>query len=70
MRQVSPAGVDVCFHTHLACISCPHAPWVQTVFPSPGQLLNQGIKPVSPVLAGRFFNTESLAASYMGIFRL
>jgi len=27
-------------------------------FPSPGDLLDPGIKPVSPALAGRFFTTE------------
>ena len=31
--------------------------WV--VFPSPGDLLNPGIQPESPALAGRFFTTES-----------
>ena len=27
-------------------------------FPSPGDLLDSGIKPASPALAGRFFTTE------------
>jgi len=27
-------------------------------YPSPGDLLDPGIKPVSPVLAGGFFTTE------------
>ena len=27
-------------------------------FPSPGDLLNLGIQPASPALAGRFFTTE------------
>ena len=32
--------------------------WSGLPFPSPGDLLNPGIEPVSPVLAGRFFTTE------------
>ena len=29
--------------------------WSELLFPSPGDLPNPGIKPVSPALAGRFF---------------
>ena len=32
--------------------------WSGLPFPSPGDLPNPGIKPVSPVLAGKFFTTE------------
>ena len=32
--------------------------WSGLLFPSPGELLEPGIKPASPVLAGRFFTTE------------
>ena len=32
--------------------------WSGLPFPSPGDLLNPGIKPSSPTLAGRFFTTE------------
>ena len=32
--------------------------WSGLPFPSPGDLLNPGIKPVSPALAGKFFTTE------------
>ena len=32
--------------------------WSGLPFPSPGDLLDPGIKPVSPALAGRFFTTE------------
>ena len=32
--------------------------WSGFSFPSPGDLPNLGIKPVSPALAGRFFTTE------------
>ena len=32
--------------------------WSGVSFPSPGDLLNPGIKPASPALAGRFFTTE------------
>ena len=32
--------------------------WSGLPFPSPGDLLDPGIKPVSPALAGGFFTTE------------
>ena len=32
--------------------------WSGPPFPSPGDLPNPGIKPVSPALAGKFFTTE------------
>ena len=32
--------------------------WNRLSFPSPGDLPNPGMEPTSPVLAGRFFNTE------------
>ena len=32
--------------------------WSGLPFPSPGNLPDQGIKPVSPALAGGFFTTE------------
>jgi len=32
--------------------------WSRLPFPSPGHLLNPGIKPASPALVGRFFTTE------------
>ena len=32
--------------------------WSMLPFPSPGDLPDPGIKPVSPVLADRFFTTE------------
>ena len=32
--------------------------WSGFPFPSPGELPNKGIKPMSPELAGRFFTTE------------
>ena len=32
--------------------------WSGLPFPSPGDLPDPGIKPVSPALAGRFFTTE------------
>ena len=32
--------------------------WSQFPFPSPGDLLNPGIKPTSPAMAGGFFTTE------------
>ena len=33
--------------------------WIGLPFPSPGDLLNLGIEPVSSALAGVFFTTES-----------
>ena len=33
--------------------------WSGLPFPSPGHLLNPGIEPASPALAGRFFTTKS-----------
>ena len=32
--------------------------WSELPFPSPGDLPNPGIEPVSPALVGRFFTTE------------
>ena len=32
--------------------------WSRLPFPSPGDLPDPGIEPVSPALAGRFFTTE------------
>ena len=32
--------------------------WCELSFPSPGDLPNPGIEPVSPALAGRFFTTD------------
>ena len=32
--------------------------WSGLLFPSPGDLPDPGIEPVSPALAGRFFTTE------------
>ena len=34
--------------------------WSGLPFPSPGDLPNRGIEPVSPALAGGFFTTEPL----------
>ena len=34
--------------------------WQGLPFPSPGELPDPGIKPMSPALAGRFFTTELL----------
>ena len=33
--------------------------WSELPFPSPWDLVNPGVKPLSPVLAGEFFTTES-----------
>jgi len=33
--------------------------WSELPFPSSGDLLNPGIKPVSPALVGGFFTSES-----------
>ena len=33
--------------------------WSGLSFPSPGELLDPGIEPVSPALAGGFFTTET-----------
>ena len=32
--------------------------WKELSFPPPGNLLDSGIEPASPALAGRFFTTE------------
>ena len=34
-------------------------------FPPPGGLLNPGIKPTSPALAGEFFNTDPLGKPWL-----
>ena len=36
------------------------SPFINTPFPSPGDLPDLGIEPVSPALAGRFFITKPL----------
>ena len=38
--------------------------WSGLPFPSPGNLPNPGIEPVSPALAGRFFTTALLGKSW------
>ena len=38
--------------------------WNGLPFPSPGNLPELGIEPVSPTLAGRFFTTESPGTPY------
>ena len=38
--------------------------WSRLPFPSPGDLPNPGIVPMSPVLAGRFFITEPAGKAY------
>ena len=40
--------------------------WSGLPFPSPGDLLDPGIKPVSPALAGGFFSTEPRGKSNGG----
>ena len=35
--------------------------WSELPFPTPRDLSDPGIEPVSPVLAGKFFTTEPLA---------
>ena len=40
--------------------------WRGLSFPSPGDLPDPRIKPVSPTLAGRFFTTESLGNNTPG----
>ena len=37
------------------------------LFPSPGDLSDPGIKPISPILAGRFLTTEPQGKSYIYI---
>ena len=60
-------GMDACMH--VSVLSRPQAPlsmgfprqeyWSGLQFPSPGDLSDPGIEPVSPALAGGFFTTES-----------
>ena len=40
--------------------------WSRLPFLSPGDLPNPGIKPMSPVLAGRFFTTEPPMKPFVG----
>ena len=44
--------------------------WSALPFPSPGNLPDKGIKPVSPALAGRYFITEHLGSPSNMIFGL
>ena len=39
--------------------------WSGLPFPSPGNLPDPGIEPVSPALAGRFFTAEPLGSPYI-----
>ena len=39
--------------------------WSELPFPSPGDLLDPGIEPASPALAGRFFTAEPPLAAYL-----
>ena len=39
--------------------------WSALPFPSPGNLLETGIEPTSPALAGGFFTTEPLGKPYL-----
>ena len=41
--------------------------WSELPFPSPGDLPDSGIEPVSPVLVGGFFNTEPSGKSIKNI---
>ena len=41
--------------------------WSGLTFPSPGDLLNPGIKPASPALADGFFTTEPPGKPKMGV---
>ena len=38
--------------------------WSGLTFPTPGDLCDPGIKPVSPALADRFFTTEPASLTY------
>ena len=40
--------------------------WSGLLFPSPGDLPDPGIEPVSPALAGRFFTAEPLGKPLIG----
>jgi len=40
--------------------------WSGLPFPSPGDLPDPGIKPVSPALIGRFFTTDPPGKPYCG----
>ena len=41
--------------------------WSGLPFPSPGDLLDPGIEPATPALAGRFFTTEPPGKSNAGV---
>ena len=41
--------------------------WSGLLFPSPGDLPNPGIKPLSPALTGRFFTVESPGKPFSSI---
>ena len=73
-RSVMSDSVTSCAVAHLAPLS-----WnflgkntgVGLLFPSPGDLPDPGIKPTSPVLAGRFFTAEQAEKhSYMASWSL
>ena len=55
---LQPHGLYVACQAPLSMGFSRQEYWNGLPFPSPGDLPNPGIKPTSPVLAGRFFTTE------------
>ena len=64
----------VAHQAHLSIGFLRQGEWSEFPFPSPGNLLHPGIKPTSPVLAGRFFTTEPpgkpLCEDYFALFTI
>ena len=54
--EASKAPLSIRFHRQ---------DWSELPFPSPGDLLDPGIKTVSPALAGEFFTTEPPEKHYI-----
>ena len=58
IHSIKEEGVCVCVSVR-ACTEY----WSGLPFPTPGNLSEPGMKPISPALAGRFFTTAPLAES-------
>ena len=73
-HSVMSDSVTSCTVAHLAPLSwnfLGKKTGVGLLFPSPGDLPDPGIKPTSPVLAGRFFTAEQAEKhSYMASWSL
>ena len=55
---MQPCGLYVAHQVLLSMGFPKQGCWSELPFPSPGDLLDPGIEPISPALTGGFFTTE------------